>query len=276
MEGYTYEGSAIGYMLGGFFLFLPYYSARFTSWMTWLVLTCFVPISIWLQNKGVETQSWHYRPKEEYLCWITASGEGWWHWTRHLWLGNDMPAMEYAFYVLFGLFQMTLYSLYSHVLPDHWFEQVQPKLKWVFPVVFSLLFAGFVGIYFLYPKPGKTDYLYWLTGVGYVVTGGAYWVSKNYRRYAQSPAYWIWVVGMGVVFMPVWEFFHCCYNRDWVYEPANTFPPLYTWRGVGVPVSEFFGYITTATTFQALILLFIRRFGKSVIKDFQLVPFSRT
>ena len=275
-RGFTYEGAAIAYMLGGTFFFHPYYSARYTVWMTWLILMCFVPMSIWLQNKGVETESWHYRPRDGYLAWITQPGEGWWRWTRHLWLGNDMPAMEYAFYLLFALFQMTSYTFYSHLLPDHYFEQPRPRLKWLFPVVFVLLFAGFVGIYFMYPKPGKTDYLYWLTGVGYVMTGLAYCVSANYRRYAQAPAFWSWVVWMGVIFMPVWEWFHSCLNRDWVCNPENTFPPAYVWHGVGVPISEFFGYITTATTFQALLLLFIRRFGKSVIKDFNLVPFSRT
>ena len=275
LRGYTYEGSAIAYMLGGIFLFYPYYSARFTGYMTWLVMMCFVPISIWLQNKGVETMSWHYRPRVEYLVWITKPGEGWWLWTRHLWLGNDMPAMEYAFYLLFGMFQMTFYALYSNWLPNHWFEQPHRALKWIFPLLFPLLFAGFIAIYFMFPKPGKTDYLYWLTGVGYVVTGGAYVISRNYRRYTQSPAYWIWLVGMGLLFMPAWEFFHSCLNHDWVYNLENTFPPAYTFKGAGIPISEFFGYITTATTFQALMLLFIRRFGRVVIKNYELVPFSR-
>jgi hypothetical protein len=275
-RGFTYEGAAIGYMLGGIFLFHPYYSAQYTGYMTWLILMCFVPMSIWLQNKGVETMSWHYRPREEYLAWITKSGEGRGHWTRHLWLGNDMPAMEYAFYLLFGMFQMTLYSFYSHLLPNHWFERPRPRLKWIFPVLFPLLFAGFVGIFFMFPKPGKTDYLYWLTGVGYVVTIAAFGLSRNYRDYARSRAYWLWVVGMGGLFMPVWEWFHSCRNHDWVYNLDNTFPPAYVWRGAGVPISEFFGYLTTATTFQALILLFVRRFGKSVIRDYDRVPFSRS
>lgn len=274
LRGFAYEGSTIAYMLGGVIFGWPYYSARFTGYMTWLVMMCFVPISIWLQNKGVETGSWHYRPHEGYLAWLTKAGEGWWHWTRHLWLGNDMPAMEYAFYPLFGLFQMTMYSLYSHLLPDHWFEQAHRKLCWVFPVVFVPMLIGFAWMFFRFPNPGKTDYLYWLTWVGYIITGGAYLVSSNYRRYVKSPAYWIWVAGMGLVFMPIWEFFHCCYNNDWVYNLENTFPAAYTWRGAGIPISEFFGYITTATTFQALMLLFIRRFGKVVIKNYKLVPFS--
>jgi len=75
--------------------------------------------------------------------------------------------------------------------------------------------------------------------------------------------------------MPVWEFFHSCYNQDWVYNLENTFPAAYSWRGAGVPISEFFGYITTATTFQALMLLFVRQFGRVVIKNYKLVPFSQ-
>ena len=275
VRGFPYEGSAIAYMLGGVVFAWPYYSARFTFYMTWLVMMCFVPMSIWLQNKAVEVDAWSYRPHEGYLVWFTKAGEGWWRWSRHLWLGNDMPAMEYVFYPLFGLFQMTLYSLFSHLLPDDWFEQPHRHLRWVFPVVFLPLTAGFAWIYFKYPKPGVTDYIYWLTWVGFVVTGGAYAVSRNYRAYSRAPAYWIWAVGMGVIFMPPWEFFHSCFNRDWVYNPAQTFPALISWRGAGIPLSEFFGYITTATTFQALMLLFILKFGKVVIKNYELVPFSR-
>lgn len=53
------------------------------------------------------------------------------------------------------------------------------------------------------------------------------------------------------------------------------FPFFVTYRGAGIPLSELLGYLTTATTFQGLMLLFIRKFGKIVIKDYALVPFSR-
>jgi hypothetical protein len=80
---------------------------------------------------------------------------------------------------------------------------------------------------------------------------------------------------MAAMFMPCWEFFHCCWNHDWIYDRANTFPFFITYRGAGIPLSELLGYLTTATTFQGLMLLFIRKFGKIVIKDYSLVPFSR-
>jgi hypothetical protein len=275
-RGYTYEGATLVYMLGTILFAWPYYSARFTWGMTFLVLSSFIPISIWAQNKAVESGSWHYRPHDGYLLWITKEGEGWEHWTRHLWLGNDMPAMEYAFYPLFCLFHVTLFALYSHLLPDHWFEQIHPKLRWYFPVVYSTVVIAFVAIYFLFPNPSQmTDYLYWLTAVGYVITIIAYAVSPNYRDYTQSPAFWIWVIGIGGLFMPVWEFFHCCLNHDWIYDRAKTFPFYLTYRGAGIPLSELLGYLTTATTFQGLMLMFIRQFGKVVIKNYALVPFSR-
>lgn len=273
-QGYTYEGATLVYMLGTVLFTWPYYSARYTGYMTWLVMMSFVPMSIWLQNKGVETQAWYYRSHDSYMAWICKSGEGWWRWTRHGWLGNDMPAMEYIFYPLFCFFQITLYAFFSHLLPDRWFEQKHASLKYVFPVLFVLLFAGFISLYFLFSKPGETDYVYWLTGVGYAVTGVAYCVSKSFRNYTQSPAFWIWLVGMGMLFLPLWEIYHCCINRDWVYDPNHTFPFLYSFRGAGFPVSQPFGYITTATTFKALMMLLILKFGHIVVKNPELVPYS--
>lgn len=275
-RGYTYEGATLVYMVGGILFAWPYYSARFTWCMTFLVLSCFIPISIWAQNKAVESGSWHYRPLDGYLLWITKPGEGWGQWTRHLWLGNTMPAMEYFFYPLFCLFHVTLFSLFSHLLPDHWFEQPHPRLRGVFPVVFGVALLAFGAIYFIFPNPNCTDYLYWLAGVGYAITVVAYASSPNYRTYTQSPAFWLWLVGMGALFMPCWEFFHCCLNRDWIYARANTFPFFVTYHGAGIPLSELLGYLTTATTFQGLMLMFIRKFGKVVIKNYSLVPFSRT
>lgn len=275
-KGYTYEGATLVYMLGGVLFAWPYYSARFTWCMTFLIMSCFIPVSIWAQNKAVESGSWYYRPPDGYVIWITKEGEGWWNWTRHLWLGNDMPAMEYVFYPLFCLFHVTLFSLYSHLLPNRWFEQRHPKLRRVFPVVITIVVAAFISIYFLFPNPSHiTDYLYWLAGLGYAITLVVYALSPNYRAYTQSPAFWIWAVGMGGMFMPVWEFFHCCLNHDWIYDRAKTFPFYLTYRGAGIPLSELLGYLTTATTFQALMLMLIREFGKVVIKDYALVPFSR-
>jgi hypothetical protein len=274
IKGLPYEGSALVYMAGGVCFSFPYYTVRYTRWMTFLVMMSILPMTIWLQNKGVETEAWIYRAPDTYWLWITKDGEGWWTWTKHLWLGNNMPAMEYIFYPLFFLFQMTMYSLYSHLLPDKWFEEPRPALRWVFPTCFPLLLAGFIVVYIKYAHPGKTDYPFWMTSMGYLLTGAAFCISKNYRKYTRSIAYWIWILAMGIVFLIAWEFFHSCVNHDWVYVEANMLPFVYTYNGAGIPVTQFFGYITTATTFQALMMLMILRFGHIVIKDRKLVPFS--
>lgn len=274
-KGYTYEGATLVYMLGGILFAWPYYSSQFTWRMTALVLSSFVPVSIWAQNKAVQSGSWHYRPHNEYLLWITNEGEGWKAWTRHLWLGNDMPAMEYLFYPLFCLFQITIFSLYMHVLPDRWFEQKHPKLRFVFPIVIALVVSAFVAIYFIFPNPHCTDYLYWLAGVGYAITLFGYAISWKYRNYTQTPAFWIWAVGMGGLFMFCWEFFHCCLNHDWIYNRANTFPFFITYHGCGIPLSELLGYLTTATTFKALMLLLTLEFGFVLIKNPTRIPFCK-
>lgn len=274
-RGFTYEGATLVYMLGGVLFAWPYYAARYTWRMTALVMSSFVPLSIWAQNKAVESGSWGYRPHGGYLIWITKDGEGWGHWTRHLWLGNDMPAMEYLFYPLFCLFQITVFALYLHLLPDRWFEEKHSKLRPVFPIVIGIVVAAFIAIYFIFPNPNVTDYLYWLAGVGYAITLASYFISSEYRDYTQTPAFWIWAVGMGGAFMFCWEFFHCCLNHDWIYNRANTFPFFINYQGYGIPISELLGYLTTATTFKALMLLLILKFGPVTIKQSKLIPLCR-
>lgn len=270
--GYTYEGATLVYMLAGVLFAWPYYSARYSWRMTALVLSSFVPLSIWAQNKAVQSGSWHYRPHEGYLLWITEQGEGWMHWTRHLWLGNDMPAMEYLFYPLFCLFQLMLFALYSHLLAEKYFVRKRPHLKRAFPILLTVVVGAFVAIYFMFPNPNVTDYLYWLAGVGYAITIYAYAVSSRYRSYTQTIAFWYWAGGMGIVFMFCWEFFHCCLNRDWIYDRANTFPFFVTYRGAGIPLSELLGYLTSATTFKALMMLLLLAFGPVTIKNRDLIP----
>ena len=253
----------------------PYYSVRYTGYMTWLVFVCFVPMGIWLQNKGVQNSAWLYRPHNEYFLWITEQGEGWCRFTRHGWLGADMPLMEYAFYPLFCFFQVTLYSLYSHLLPDRWFEQSHRALSKFFPIVFAGIFTLFVSIYFFCRRPPNTDYFYWLTGGAYVFAAVTYGASWKYRKYTATPAFWIWLVGMGLMFLPLWEIYHCCINRDWVYDPNHNFPILYSFRGAGFPMGQPFSYLTTAITFKALMIYLILNFGHILVKNPKLVPTCR-
>ncbi len=276
-RGYTYEGSALAYMVGGVVFAYPYYRAQFTPWMTFLVLGSLVPMTIWLQNKGVENRLWFYPSDKLYLLAITQKGEGWWRCTRHVWLGNDMPAMEYLFYPLFGFFHMTFFSFFTHLLPTRWFEQEQRWLRHLFLIVMAPLIGIFIWVYFRFPNPNATDYTYWMTGcLGFFATMGSYLASPNFRSYTRCPAFWIWlgIVGCGV--MVAFEFFHCCIDRDWVYDLKNTFPPAYSFRDVGIPFTDFFGYLVTATTFQAMMYFFITKLGHVVIRDVEQVPFGRT
>jgi hypothetical protein len=273
-RGYTYEGSVLAYMIGGIVFAWPYYRVRYTGWMTSLVFTAIVPTTIWLQNKAVEVGLWGYHPDKRYLLgWITQRGEGPLHWSRHLWLGNDMPVMEYLFYPAFCLWQVVLYSLYSHLLPDHWFETEHPRLRLVFPWVYGAITAAWLASHFLFPNPNATDYAWWMMGFGFAITWAAWAGSRSFRAYSTSPAFWLWCL-LVMLFLPVWEAFHIAINRDWSWHIANTFPALFTFRGESLPFHELFGYVTTATTFQALMFFYIRQLGPVVIKDRSLVPFS--
>jgi hypothetical protein len=274
-QGYTYEGSVLAYMIGGIVFAWPYYTARYTWWMTSLVFAAVVPTTIWLQNKAVEVGLWGYPATKEYwLGWITRQGDGPWQWSRHLWLGNDMPVMEYAFYPLFCFWQVTLYALYSHRLPDRWFEEKHARLTFAFPLVYGVITAAWLAAFFVFPNPRATDYAYWMMGFGFAITWAAWLRSPSFRVYSTSPAFWLWFFLIAVVFLPIWEAFHIGINRDWAWNIENTFPAIYTFRGAQLPVHELFGYVTTATTFQALMFFYIRALGPVVIKDRRLVPFS--
>ncbi|HEY6167964.1 MAG TPA: hypothetical protein VI454_07995 [Verrucomicrobiae bacterium] len=275
-RGYTYEGSVLAYMLGGVIFAYPYYSARFTSWMTFLVLGSLVPATIWLQNKGVENVLWTYPVEKPLLLHhITKTGEGFWRWSRHLWLGNDMPVMEYLFYPLFGLFHMTGFALYTHFVPTHRFEEEHRWLRHAFLGFMIPLFAVFIWVYFKFPNPNATDYTYWMTGlIGFATTFLCWAVSGGFKSYTRTPAFWIWAIGVGLGFMTAWEFFHVCINHDWVYNLKNTFPAAYEFNGAGIPFTDFFGYLVTATVFQALMYFFMTRLGHIVVKNTALVPFA--
>ena len=273
--GYTYEGSVLIYMIGGIVFAWPYYSARYTWWMTSLVFAAVVPTTIWLQNKAVEVGLWGYPAEKAYwLGWITRQGDGPFHWTRHLWLGNDMPVMEYLFYPAFCFWQVTLYAAFSHALPDRWFEERHSRLAPLFSWVYGAITAAWLASNFLFPNPRTTDYAYWMMGFGFGITWAAWLWSPSFRAYTTSPAFWLWGFLMAVCFLPLWEAFHIGINGDWAWNIENTFPALYTFRGASLPFHELFGYVTTATTFQALMFSYIRSLGPVVIKDRSLVPFS--
>ena len=272
-RGFTYEGSVLVYMIGTIVLGWPYYSARWTGWMTSLVMAAIVPTTIWLQNKAVEVGLWGYHAdKKVLLGWLTQEGDGPFGWTRHLWLGNEMPTMEYAFYPLFCLWQVVMFSLYSHLLPDRWFEEEHKALRRSFPWIFGAITALWLSLRFIFPSPGPTDYAYWMMGCGFGITWAAWVWNKSFRAYTASPAFWIWGAFI-MLFLPVWEAFHVGINRDWTWNIENTFPAAFTIRGESVPIHELFGYVTTATTFQALMFLYARALGKVVVKDEKLIPF---
>ncbi len=267
LKGYTYEGSTVAYMLGGVILAWPYYAARYRGQMTFVIMATLIPATIWLQNKCVEVGLWTYAPGKPYLLWVTREGQGWWGWTRHLWLGSDMPAMELLFYPLFGLFHMTLWALFVHVTPRRWSTEPHPALLRLFPWVMGFTLVAFAAAHFAWSRPGVTDYSYWMAGgLGFSSTLVGYWLVPAFRAATRTPAFWLWYVGMGWAFMIPWEWFHTAFNGDWVYRLERTYPAMYTWGGVhGVPVSELFGYAAMTTTFQALFHLAERVFGGAVV-----------
>ena len=126
--------------------------------MTSLVFAAVVPTTIWLQNKPVEVGLWGYPAGKAYwLGWITRQGDGPFQWSRHLWLGNDMPVMEYLFYPAFCFWQVTLYA--------------------------------WLAAHFLFPNPRAMDYAYWMMGFGFGITWAAWLWSPGFRAYTASPAF---------------------------------------------------------------------------------------
>jgi hypothetical protein len=91
--------------------------------------------------------------------------------------------------------------------------------------------------------------------------------SKSYRRHTRTPAFWLWILLVGCLYMPAWEFFHSCINRDWTYVANNPMPPLYIYNGSPIPVVEPFGYVGVSVLFPALLSLLRDYLGKWMLRQ---------
>jgi len=272
-KGFTYEGMAFFVMVSGTIFCFPYYQKIFTWVMTAFVFTALLPAAIWLQNKGIEGGMWYYPPDHPYFFGlITKTGQGWKNWSQILWLGNDMPVMEYIFYPLFCFFNVVLYCFFTHLVPDKW-EKYSPhfsKFYWFLLVL--------VGAYFALPfffDPHGIDYDYGLIAVGSVISLFTFFKNKAFRRWLASPAGFFYVLLVGAIFYPAWEFIHSLVNHDWIYEMDNLYTPAaYCYNDACISYYEILAYLTIPFVFQAIFYNAIRIFGKIVIRDPKNFPFA--
>lgn len=266
-RGITYEGSLLVYMYPTIVIAQPYFLKEYRVPVPFLVLLIQIPHLISAQVDGVSIGNWFYRQDALYLFGrITEQGEGPFNWTRLLYFGAEMPVMEYLYYPSQGYFQMTLFSLFLAVLPQRW---VTVEKRWLGPA-FIAFFAVFTAAFFWSYTLRVVDIMdnNWSIFVGPVVfVWAALAFSRTYRRLTRTPALWLWILCVGCLYMPVWEFFHSCINRDWTYVANNPMPPMYVYNGSPVPIVEPFGYIGVSVLFPALLSLLRDYLGKWMLRE---------
>jgi hypothetical protein len=270
-KGHTYEGSMLAYMIASIVFAMPYFLRRYTHWTPVLIMITILPQLLWAQNKGVEVGNWKYREGAEYVLGkITQQGEGPFGWTRLIWFGNTMPTVEYIFYPSMGIFQMTVFTLYASLIP----KRHMKARKWLgtaFYVFYTTFTLVFLSLFFIYSSNEVMDFNWWVMCVGISTTWAGLAVSRSFRRFVQTPAMWLWLLGMAGVFLPLWEIFHCCVNHDWVYITRRTMPAIYTINGAPITLVEPFGYVALAGAFPAHLSIFIDHLKRTIVRDERLV-----
>ncbi len=266
-QGITYEGSLLIYMYPAIVLAQPYFLREYRVPVPFLVLLIQIPHLISAQVDGVQIGNWFYRQDAQYLFGrITELGEGPFQWTRLLYFGAEMPVMEYLYYPSQGYFQMTLFSFFLAALPQRWVTTEKRWLGQAFFVFFALFTAGFAWVYTLRVVDIMDNN--WSIFIGPVVfVWAALAFSRSYRRLTRTPALWLWILCVGCLYMPLWEFFHSCINRDWTYVANNPMPPLYTYNGSPIPIVEPFGYVGVSVLFPALLSLLRDYLGKWMLRE---------
>ena len=187
----------------------------------------------------------------------------------------NMPFMEYLFYPIFFIFNMTVYCFFSHILPRKPFEQVSKYFR--FMHYFLLLLAVYaLLVTFIYDYHlDNVDYGYLFPALALVVLLIIYAINSSYREWLSSPAAFIWLILMGFIYLPIWEYFACLVWHDWLYDISKTTPAGYCAMGHCIPIYEIILYPTVALAFSALFFRMIQAFKKEVIKDYNLFPFAK-
>jgi hypothetical protein len=271
-RGITYEGALLGYMASSIVIAQPYFLKEYRLRVPFLVLLLQLPRVIAAQVQGVSIGNWYYRPDAHYLLGrITADGQGPFKWTRLLYFGAEMPVMEYLYYPSQGYFQMTLMALFLSVLSPRLVKTERRWLGWGFYAFFSLFTLCFLWVYTL-RVIDIPDGNWSIFRGPLVLTWLALIFSKTFRKLTRTPAMWLWILCMGCLFMPLWEFFHSCVDRDWIYVANHPMPPLYIFNGSPIPVVEPFGYVGVSILFPALLSLLRDFLGNWTLREPATVP----
>jgi len=266
-RGFSYEGTLLTYLLPMIAIGRRQFSHRFRVMLPWLALGVLLPALIVIQNSGVRAGSWHYAPDARFwLGYLRAEGDGPWRWTRWLYTGVEMPAIEYLFYPAMGYFMMLAFNLFAELSTE---RSESPGRFRLFLASYAVLSAGFFTLLAYRKQLNEMDRNWFLTGVG-LFTG---WVgiaaSPSLRRVVSTRWFWQWLLVMGCGFQPAWEFVHSCLNHDWVYVERRSLPPLYTFNGAPIPIVEPFAYLAVSVTFPALMCLLADHLPRWAKKDGQ-------
>lgn len=252
--GYTYEGSLAVYLLPTCILGWPYLMSVFRWPLPVLGALGLMPVLVVIQNGGVQAGNWIYPENKRFLLGhITEQGDGPLGWTRLLWTGTQMPAIEYLFYPLMATFMLCSFALFLSFAPKSLHVESRSG-KGLFVALFAAMIVFFLVLRVQHDRP-VMDHNWYLIGVGFANGVAALLLSPSFRRLISLRAWWVWLAIMGCGVQPLWEFTHSCVNHDWVYDAERVMPIMYVYNGAPISVLEPLGYLGVSITFPALVCL---------------------
>ena len=261
--GYTYEGSLAFYLLPVCVLGLPYILADYRPVFVPLATLSLLPVLILIQNHGVRAGNWSYPSDKRFILgYVSEQGDGPLGWTRLLWTGVEMPAIEYLFYPLMGCFMLATFALLKQLVDRRAFIRTRQSGQ-VFVLSYAALCVPFLWLRLAHDKP-VMDHNWYLIALGLVTGWLAYALSASFRALVETRFWWHWLLLMGCGIQPLWEFGHSCINHDWIYDPARTMPTLYEFNGAPISVVEIFGYVAVGVTFPGIQCLMSDYLPKTV------------
>jgi hypothetical protein len=269
VKGYTFDGGTLVYLVPLVIFSRKYYARAYKGWAFLLILVALIPFGNYVQQKLQEYVQMFHPPASYLLGRVTAEGDGPFKWTRFIYTGQELPAIDGSVdHLLLSYWFSTAFMIFFHWLPER-FKQPSKAARngfYGFFILFSVLFAVLPQ---LFPnKSGRSmDYLWLMTSMSFVYTWIGLALSKSFRRLVSTPGMLMWMAFMGLVLSPMFETLHSNINNDYIYPAENNMTVLFTLNGAPITVNAPFYHIGYSVLFPAFLGIFTDLLARFTVRD---------
>jgi hypothetical protein len=269
-RGYTFDGGTLVYLAVLVLFARPYYTRAYRGWAFFLILMALIPVGNVIQNKIMEAGQLAHPTHANYLLGrVTAEGDGPFKWTRFIYTGQELPALDGSVdHLLLSYMFSTVFVMFLHFLPER-FKRPNRASQ----VAYYVFFIAFTGLFAVLPRvfPNQAgqeiDWLWLMTSMSFVYTWLALAFSKSYRALVKTPAMLLWMVLMGLMLSPTFEAIHSCLNHDYWYAADKNMTTMFMCNGVPITVNAPFYHMGYALVFPAFLGLGMDFLRKLTVKD---------